>query len=144
MMRRLLIANRGEIAIRIAHAARERGIVPLGIYSEADTHALHRRFMDESLCVGPAAAAESYLNVASILTAARELRADAIHPGYGFLSMPASSSSARRRRRSPPSGTRSTHADARVTSGSRSSPDTTGTIDRSNDCAPRPSASDFP
>src|SRR5579875_1111693 len=74
MMRRLLIANRGEIAIRIAHAARERGIVPLGIYSEADTHALHRRFMDESLCVGPAAAAESYLNVASILTAARELR----------------------------------------------------------------------
>ena len=86
MMRRLLIANRGEIAIRIAHAARERGIVPLGIYSEADTHALHRRFMDESLCVGPAAAAESYLNVASILTAARELRADAIHPGYGFLS----------------------------------------------------------
>ncbi|HXP94538.1 MAG TPA: biotin carboxylase N-terminal domain-containing protein [Candidatus Binatia bacterium] len=86
MIRRLLIANRGEIAIRIARAARERGIAPLGIYSEADARALHVRFMDQSRCIGPPPAQESYLDAARIIDAARELGADAIHPGYGFLS----------------------------------------------------------
>jgi 3-methylcrotonyl-CoA carboxylase alpha subunit len=86
MVSRLLIANRGEIAIRIARAARERGIVPLGVYSEADAQALHLRHMDESRCIGLAPASESYLDGARILEVARELRADAIHPGYGFLS----------------------------------------------------------
>lgn len=86
MIRRLLIANRGEIAIRIARAARERGIAALGVYSEADARALHVRVMDESRCIGPPPASESYLDAARIIEAARELRADAIHPGYGFLS----------------------------------------------------------
>jgi 3-methylcrotonyl-CoA carboxylase alpha subunit len=86
MIRRLLIANRGEIAVRIARAAREAGIVPLGIYSEADADAVHTRAMDDAVCIGPAPATESYLDVARVLAAARELRADALHPGYGFLS----------------------------------------------------------
>lgn len=86
MIRRLLIANRGEIAVRVARAAREMGIVPLGIYSEADSGAYHRHFMAESACVGPAGAAESYLNIAAVIAAAKQLRADAVHPGYGFLS----------------------------------------------------------
>jgi len=85
-IRRLLIANRGEIAIRIAHAARAAGIVALGIYSEADSSALHVEAMDDALCIGPAPASDSYLDSARILAAARELRADAVHPGYGFLS----------------------------------------------------------
>jgi 3-methylcrotonyl-CoA carboxylase alpha subunit len=85
-IRRLLVANRGEIAVRIARAAREGGIVPLGIYSEADAHAYHLEFMDDAACVGPAPAAESYLDIARVIGAARELRADAVHPGYGFLS----------------------------------------------------------
>ena len=86
MIRRLLIANRGEIAVRVARAAREMGIVPLGIFSQADAGAYHLHFMEESACIGPASAAESYLNVAAVIAAARELRADAVHPGYGFLS----------------------------------------------------------
>ncbi|MBD5654452.1 MAG: acetyl-CoA carboxylase biotin carboxylase subunit, partial [Candidatus Eremiobacteraeota bacterium] len=85
-MTRLLIANRGEIAIRIARAAREAGIVPLGIYSEADRTALPVEAMDDALCIGPAAAAESYLAIDRVIAAALELRADAVHPGYGFLS----------------------------------------------------------
>jgi 3-methylcrotonyl-CoA carboxylase alpha subunit len=85
-IRRLLVANRGEIAVRIARAAREAGIVPLGIYSEADAHAYHLEFMDDAACVGPAPAAESYLDIERVIRAARELRADAVHPGYGFLS----------------------------------------------------------
>ena len=85
-IRRLLIANRGEIAVRIARAAREAGIVPLGIYSEVDAHAYHLEFMDDAACVGPAPAAQSYLDIARVTEAARELRADAVHPGYGFLS----------------------------------------------------------
>ncbi len=85
-MKRLLIANRGEIAVRVARAAREMGIVPLGIYSEADADAFHRQFMEETRCIGPAAAADSYLNADAILTAARAMKADALHPGYGFLS----------------------------------------------------------
>ncbi|MDQ2993052.1 MAG: acetyl-CoA carboxylase biotin carboxylase subunit [Candidatus Eremiobacteraeota bacterium] len=90
MIRRLLIANRGEIAVRVARAARERGIVPLGIYSEADAHAYHLRFMAESVCVGPAPAAQSYLDIETVIAAATTMRADAVHPGYGFLSERAS------------------------------------------------------
>ena len=86
MIERLLIANRGEIAVRVARAAREMGIVPLGIYSEADATAYHLRFVDDARCVGPAPAAESYLNAEAIVAAAVEMRADAVHPGYGFLS----------------------------------------------------------
>ena len=85
-IRRLLIANRGEIAIRIARAAREMGIVPLGVYSEADRNALHVRAMDAAVEIGPPEARASYLDVGRIIAAAATLRADAIHPGYGFLS----------------------------------------------------------
>jgi 3-methylcrotonyl-CoA carboxylase alpha subunit len=83
---RLLIANRGEIAVRVARGAREMGIVPLGIYSEADASAYHLRFMDDVVCIGPAPAAESYLDVDAVIAAAKTLHADAVHPGYGFLS----------------------------------------------------------
>jgi 3-methylcrotonyl-CoA carboxylase alpha subunit len=85
-IRRLLIANRGEIAVRIARAAREAGIVPLGIYSEADAGAFHLSAMDDAVCIGPAPASESYLNVPRVIGALVELRADSVHPGYGFLS----------------------------------------------------------
>jgi len=83
---RLLIANRGEIAVRVASSARAMGIAPLGIYSEADADAYHLRFMDDARCIGPAAASQSYLSIERILEAARTMRADAVHPGYGFLS----------------------------------------------------------
>lgn len=86
MIRRLLIANRGEIAVRVARGARELGITPVGIYSEADANAYHLRFMDEAACIGPAPATESYLNIGAVIAAAKTLRADAVHPGYGFLS----------------------------------------------------------
>jgi acetyl/propionyl-CoA carboxylase alpha subunit len=86
MIRRLLIANRGEIAVRVARGARELGISPVGIYSEADASAYHLQFMDDAACVGPAPAAESYLNIRAVVAAAKTLRADAVHPGYGFLS----------------------------------------------------------
>ena len=86
MIKRLLIANRGEIAVRVARGARELGIVPLGIYSEADAQAYHLKFMDDAACVGPAAAAQSYLDIGAVVAAAKTLRANAIHPGYGFLS----------------------------------------------------------
>lgn len=85
-IRRLLIANRGEIAVRIARAAREGGIAPLGVYSEADLHAYHRTVMEADACIGPAEARASYLNAEAIVAAAHDLGADAIHPGYGFLS----------------------------------------------------------
>jgi 3-methylcrotonyl-CoA carboxylase alpha subunit len=86
MIRRLLIANRGEIAVRVARAAREMDIVPLGIFSEADADAYHVQFMDDARCIGPAPAVESYLNAEVIIAAAVAMRADAVHPGYGFLS----------------------------------------------------------
>lgn len=86
MIRRLLIANRGEIAIRVARSAGEMGIACIGVYSEADRDALHRKAMDESLEIGGALPADSYLNIDHILKAAKRARADAIHPGYGFLS----------------------------------------------------------
>ncbi|HVR47116.1 MAG TPA: acetyl-CoA carboxylase biotin carboxylase subunit [Candidatus Binatia bacterium] len=86
MIKRLLIANRGEIAVRVARAAREMDVVPLGIYSQADVNAYHLQFMDEAQCVGPATAAESYLDAEAIVGAALAMKADALHPGYGFLS----------------------------------------------------------
>ena len=86
MIRRLLIANRAEIAVRIARGAREAGIVPLGIYSDADEHAYHRQVMDETIRIGAGPASDSYLNIDHVVSAAVALKADALHPGYGFLS----------------------------------------------------------
>ena len=86
MFAKLLIANRGEIACRIIRTARRMGIATVAVYSEADRHALHTRLADESVCVGPAAAAESYLDAAAIIAACRATGADVVHPGYGFLS----------------------------------------------------------
>ncbi|GAN78459.1 acetyl-CoA carboxylase biotin carboxylase subunit [Acidisphaera rubrifaciens] len=86
MFRKILIANRGEIALRIQRACREMGIPTVAVHSTADAEAMHVRLADESVCIGPPAAKESYLNVASILSAASITGADAIHPGYGFLS----------------------------------------------------------
>ncbi len=85
-LRRLLIANRGEIACRIVRSCRRLGVQPVAVHSEADRDALHVRMAGESVCIGPAPARESYLNVDAVLAAARAERADAIHPGYGFLS----------------------------------------------------------
>ncbi len=86
MFSKILIANRGEIALRVICACRELGIRTVAVYSEADEHALHVRFADEDVCIGPARSADSYLNVPAIISAAEITGADAIHPGYGFLS----------------------------------------------------------
>ena len=86
MFRRVLIANRGEIAVRVIRACREMGIESIAVYSDADARALHTVTADHAIRVGPASPAESYLSIDAILGAAREMRADAIHPGYGFLS----------------------------------------------------------
>ena len=86
MFNKILIANRGEIALRVQRACRELGIPTVAVHSTADAQAMHVRLADESVCIGPASARDSYLNVASILTAASVTGADAIHPGYGFLS----------------------------------------------------------
>ncbi len=86
MFKKILIANRGEVAMRIIFACRELGIKTVAVWSEADEHSLHRRFADEDVCIGPARSADSYLNVPAVITAAEITGADAIHPGYGFLS----------------------------------------------------------
>jgi len=84
--RKVLIANRGEIALRVIRACREMGIATVAVYSTADEHSLHVKLADEAVCIGPPQSKLSYLNIASILTAADITDADAIHPGYGFLS----------------------------------------------------------
>ena len=86
MFHKILIANRGEIALRIQRACRELGIPTVAVHSTADTDAMHVRLADESVCIGPPAARDSYLNIPAILTAAAVTGADAVHPGYGFLS----------------------------------------------------------
>ena len=86
MFQKILIANRGEIALRIQRACRELGIPTVAVHSTVDADAMHVRLADESVCIGPPAARDSYLNVAAILSAASITGADAIHPGYGFLS----------------------------------------------------------
>ena len=86
MFEKILIANRGEIACRVIKTARRMGIRTVAVYSEADANARHVRLADEAVCIGPAAARESYLVAAKIIEAARRTGAQAIHPGYGFLS----------------------------------------------------------
>ena len=86
MFKKILIANRGEIALRVICACRELGVRTVAVYSEADENSLHVRFADEDVCIGPPRSAESYLSVPAIISAAEITGADAIHPGYGFLS----------------------------------------------------------
>jgi len=86
MFKKILIANRGEVALRVIFACRELGIKTVAVYSEADESSLHVRFADEDVCIGPARSADSYLNVPAVISAAEITGADAIHPGYGFLS----------------------------------------------------------
>jgi acetyl-CoA carboxylase biotin carboxylase subunit len=86
MFQKILIANRGEIAIRIICACKDLGIKTVAVYSEADRHSLHVRFADEAICIGPAKSSRSYLDIPSVISAAEITNVDAIHPGYGFLS----------------------------------------------------------
>lgn len=86
MFQKILIANRGEIAVRIIRACRELGIQTVAVYSTADKSALHAQIADEAICIGPAATKDSYLNMGSILAACQVTGAQAVHPGFGFLS----------------------------------------------------------
>src|ERR1700733_6579837 len=86
MFRKLLIANRGEIALRVICACKELGIRTVAIYSEADRNSLHVKFADEAICIGPPRLSDSYLNVPAVISAAEIANVDAIHPGYGLLS----------------------------------------------------------
>ena len=86
MFQRILIANRGEIAVRILRACRELGVDTVAVYSSADADALHVQLATQAVCIGPAKAADSYLNVDALLTVACQTGCDALHPGYGFLS----------------------------------------------------------
>ena len=85
MFSKILIANRGEIALRIIRACRELNIRTVAVYSEADRESLHVRFADEAVCIGPAKSIDSYLNIPAIIAAAEITDVEAIHPGYGFL-----------------------------------------------------------
>ena len=85
MFSKILIANRGEIALRIIRACRELGIGTVAVYSEADVNSLHVRFADESICIGPPPSSNSYLSIPNIISAAEVMDVEAIHPGYGFL-----------------------------------------------------------
>ena len=86
MFEKILIANRGEIALRVLRACKELGIPTVAVHSTADADAMHVRFADESVCIGPPAAKDSYLNIPAMLAACEITGADAVHPGYGFLS----------------------------------------------------------
>src|SRR5215468_1250354 len=86
MFNKILIANRGEIALRVICACKDLGVRTVAVYSEADRHSLHTRFADEAICIGPAQSSRSYLHIPAIIGAAEISNADAIHPGYGFLS----------------------------------------------------------
>src|SRR6266700_2484724 len=86
MFEKILIANRGEIALRINRACKEMGIATVAVHSTADADAMHVRLADESVCIGPAPASQSYLNIPAIISACEITGAEAIHPGYGFLS----------------------------------------------------------
>ena len=86
MINKILVANRGEIALRVICACKELGIRTVAVFSEADRHALHVRFADEAICIGPPKSADSYLNIPSVIAATEVTNVDAIHPGYGFLS----------------------------------------------------------
>src|ERR1700740_85086 len=86
MFQKILVANRGEIALRVICACKELGISTVAIYSEADRNSLHVRFADEAICIGPPRSSESYLNIPAVISAAEITGVDAIHPGYGLLS----------------------------------------------------------
>ncbi len=86
MFRKILIANRGEIAVRIIRACKEMGIKTVAVYSTADRDSLHVRYADQSICIGPPPTSKSYLSISSIISAAEITDSEAIHPGYGFLS----------------------------------------------------------
>src|SRR3979411_794468 len=86
MFQKILVANRGEIALRVIDACKELGIATVAVYSEADKNSLHVRFADEAVCIGPPRSSESYLNIPQVISAAEITNVDAIHPGYGFLS----------------------------------------------------------
>jgi len=86
MFNKILIANRGEIALRVICACKELGIRTVAVYSEADRNSLHVRFADEAVCIGPPRSAESYLNIPAVISAAEIANVEAIHPGYGLLS----------------------------------------------------------
>src|ERR1700748_775086 len=93
-MKKILVANRGEIALRVMRSAKEMGIKTLAVYSEADRDMPFVRYADEAVCIGPAPSSQSYLRADKIIEAAKKTGADAIHPGYGFLSENASFSKA--------------------------------------------------
>ena len=85
MFKKILIANRGEIALRIVRTCKEMGIQTVAVYSTVDRESLHVRFADEAVCIGPASSAQSYLSIPKIMAAVEITNADAVHPGYGFL-----------------------------------------------------------